>query len=342
MPSSANDVLLVSARQLADAAAWEELIALLAPVARGGATAGELAVLYGEALTRTRREVEAYAWLRELTASPSGARDDPLHRRAVNVLGVTCFRLGRLGEAREAFDLAFGLATAASDALVAERASNNLSIIATLQDEPQEALACYRKLLPMYQRRGHQQGLAETYHNMAISFRDLGLLGIAEEYELRAIEYATQGRAPRLTVMAQIGRAEIALRRGDQPLAAATARHAIRDLAALRDPLNEGDAWRLLGVAMCRLNVIEESREAFANALSLARTHEHVFNEAEALRDRVDLWLRIGQREPALRDATAALDIFARLHARREVDALTARIRLISLRETATQVPGME
>jgi tetratricopeptide (TPR) repeat protein len=318
------DLRLDAAHQLAASARWDELIGLLAPHVTPAS--GELAVLYGEALTRARREREAYQWLRQVQARLAHVPDRGLYRRAVNVLGVVSFRLGALSEANEAFGRALELANEAEDFLLLARASNNLGMIANLQGEYEEALGHYRGALPTYQRIGQRQGLAETYHNMAVTFRDLDQLQQADEYERHTIEYAAHGTAPRLAVMGYIGRGEIALRRGDANLAAATARYALRELESLGDALNESDARRLLGCALCQVDQLGESQEMFSSALELARSHSHALNEAETLRDRVGLWIRLRRIPSAVEDAQAALTIFARLNANRETTALSARL----------------
>ena len=321
------DTLLSSARLLAEKAAWDDLIRLLEPAASRPTMSDELSVLFGEALTRARREIDAQQWLRPVVSRLAHGTDSALHRRAVNLLGVSCFRVGDLDQAAEAFTAALELATEASDSLTIARASNNLGMIANMRGHCELALSYYRRAIPTYQRNGHAQGLAETYHNIAITFRDLEQLDEADAHEQRTIAYASAGQVPRLVVMGHIGRGEIALRRGDPELAIATAQHAVRELGQLRDPLNEADAWRLLACALCQADRLDDSREAFARALSLARTHGHVFNEAETLRDRMRLWVRMLQRSSALNDGAASLALFRRLGATREVEALTRRIK---------------
>jgi tetratricopeptide (TPR) repeat protein len=244
----------------------------------------------------------------------------------VNVLGVSCFRVGDLGEAADAFDTALELATDAQDSLLVARASNNLGMIANVRGQGEVALSYYRRAIPTYQRSGRAQGLAETHHNIAVTCRDLEQLDEADVHEQRTIEYAAEGRAPRLAEMGRLGRGEIALRRGDADLAAATARHSVKEFAELHDPLNEADAWRMLGCALCQARRLIDSREAFAQALALARDHGHVLNEAETLRDRISLWIRLHAREAAVGDAASAIAIFYRLGAEREVEALTSRL----------------
>ena len=201
--------LISSARERAAAGAWADVLTLLAPHVDGIGPSGEFAVLYGEALTRLGREREAYDWLRSAEPELAANDDRAHHRRAVNLLGVASFAIGKLDEANSAFSWALDLAAQSDDVLLLARASNNLGTIANLQGQYEGALSHYRLALPSYQRIGQRRGLAETYHNMAITFRDLGEFEQADEQESRAIEYAADGIAPRVSAMGRVGRAEI-------------------------------------------------------------------------------------------------------------------------------------
>lgn len=323
MTASSSYTRLASARALADAGAWNDVLSLLAPGAEeSAARSGELVVLYGEALTRTGHEREAYELLRGAEPALSVDGDRSQHRRAVNLLGVAAFSIGELDQANRAFSLALELASQAEDLLLLARATNNLGTIANLQGRHEAALSHYRLALPTYQRLGQHRGLAESYHNMAITFRDLGELEEADEHERRAIEYAGDGVAPRVAAMGRVGRAEVALRRGDAPLAEMTARLAAEELERLGDPWNEADAYRLVGLAQGAQSRFEGALAAFERALGIARARGHALNEADTLRDRAWLYVEHGERALAVQDARDAMAIFERLGAVSERAAL--------------------
>jgi len=326
MFASLPDPLLAAARQLAAAGAWRELTVLLAPRADSDASSGEEKLLYAEALMRTGEERQALAFLRDLetTLADNGSR--ALHRRAVNMIGVAYYAVGDLDAAIAALSRTLELATQDDDLLMMAQATNNLGNISNIQGRHEDALWQFRLALPMLQRLGQATLLAQGYHNMAHIFRDLGDLDEADEHERRAIDYAHDGTAPRVVAMGRVGRAEIALRRGDAALAETTARLAVEELVPLGDPLNEGDAYRVVGASCTALQRYDDALAALSRALEIARLHGHALNEAESLRDRVDVRVRRGERDLALDDARAALAIFEKLGARTERDALQQRI----------------
>ena len=316
------DDVLERARELSRAGAWSDVVALLEPMVPFPVAAGDLRVLYAEALMRVGRERAACEWLRTIVPTLLASGDRANHRRALNLLGVGSFFLGDLDEASGALNTALDLASQEDDLLLIARTTNNLGMIANLRGAHESALGHYRLAVPAYQRLGQRRGLAESYHNIAITYRDIGELDQADEYERRAMDYAAAGVAPRVAAMGLIGRAEVALRRGDPQFARGTAQRAADELNALEDPMNEADAHRLVGTAATAMRRFTDADVAFARALSIARERGHTLVEAETLRDRARGMFARGAYADARADAGAAMTLFEKLGSTSEVEAL--------------------
>lgn len=260
---------------------------------------------------------------RLLAALPALERGDgAVFRRGLNMLGAAHFELGELAEAEAAFARALDLANAAGDALIMGRATNNLGMLANLRGDREVALTRYQLAVPAYQRIGQSAGLAETCHNMAITYRDLGKLEPADRYERRAIDYARQAGSPRLLAMAHVGRADLSLRRGEAAVAEAGARMGAAQYAAVGDQLGEADALRLAGAARTALGSLAEARHALDRAVLLAAEHESPLVEAEAREARARL-AAVERDWASLRaDAEAAIALLDGLGAVLERDAL--------------------
>ncbi len=256
-------------------------------------------------------------------ALPALASGDPGgYRRAVNMLGAAHFELGELSEAAEAFSRALELASDARDALTIGRATNNLGMIANVHGRREEALTRYQLAVPAYQRVGSAAGLAETYHNMAITYRDLEQVDLADRCERRAIEYAREAGNPRLLAIATAGRAELSLRRGEAMVAEAGARQAAAQYAAIADHLGEADALRLVGAARMELGAFEDARRVLDRAVRLAEEHGSALIEAEAREARARLAARRKDWTGFAADIDAALRLLAHLGATEAHDAL--------------------
>ena len=321
-----SDSLLAAARERAAAGAWREVVSLLSSHVTDQDGLTEEAVLYCEAILYLGEERRTLEFLRGIVPQRAVDADRRLYRRAVNMMGVASFAIGELEQAAAALQEALDMATQDEDHLLLAQATNNLGAIANLQGRHEDALWHYRLAIPTLQRIGQRSRLANVHHNIGITLRDTGALDEADEHELKAMEYATESGGLRLAAMGRAGRAEIALRRGDAAFAESTARLASEELESLGDPLNEADAHRVVGTACAAQHRNEEALAAFARALEIARAHGYTLNEAETLRDRVDVLMRTGARERAREDAGLAIGLFERLGAVSEVEGLRARL----------------
>lgn len=319
------------AQRLTAAGAWADAATLLLDHAARIGTHPEAAALLAESLVRTGRAREAREWLAGVLPAIESSDDRASLRRATVLNGAAHFMLGELDVARQGFNEALELARIDGDDALVARAMSNLGAIANIQGDRTGALALYHLAISAHQRLGSTRGLAECFHNMAITIRDLGRLQEADELEQRSAEFARDAEQPLLVSIARLGRAEVALRRGDASFAEATARRAATEFAAAGDPVREGAAQRLAGVACTLTGKHREARELLDFAVDRARQHGAVFHEAEALRSRAELHAAAGSPMSALDDARAALGLFGQLRANDERAALLRWIDGLSL-----------
>jgi tetratricopeptide (TPR) repeat protein len=309
-----ND-LLSNARAHAATGAWDVVRRLLRSDVAVTREHPELVTLRGEAELRTGNPREAQSWLSEMLPIVEKSGDRAALRRAVNQIAVANAELGALEDAERMLAWALELGRRDGDDLLVARATNNLGTIANMRGDGGEALALYQLAIPAYQRLGNLIGLAESLHNMAISLRDLGQLDSADECERRAIEFARQAGGGPLLALASVGRADLALRRGDAGMAEAAARRAAEQFAALPDQIREADALRLVAAAGVAQGKHDVATEAVERSLTLARAFGSSLIEAEALYVRATLRRRLGDEAGARADAGEAMSIHERLGA---------------------------
>lgn len=316
---SAEDPVLQQARSRAQAGAWAEVAALLAHHP-ADARRPEPLLLHAEALIRSGAPQEARERLRAVVPALERTPYRGAHRTSLNLLGAASFAVGALDEAQAAWDRALELAQQDDDALLIARATNNLGAIANLRGAAHDALYLYQLAVPAYQRLGESRGLAETYHNLAMTYREMGALTDADEHERLTIDHARAAHAPRLAVMAQVGRAEVAMRRGDLDVAAATALRAAAAAGALGDTATRTDALRCAGAACTALGRLDEARRALDEALRVGAESHFALMLAESQLASARLSLRLGDVARARQEAVAAVRGFDALGAMRGLE----------------------
>jgi len=333
-PSPVVDEVLAAARRHAAAGAWSEVRKLLSSTS-DGLTSPEVALLRAESELRTGRPREARDWLGKAIPAIERVGDRGALRKALNQLGVAEIELGALDDAERTFGRAVELARVDRDDLVVAHATNNMGAIANIRGRRDEALTLYQLAIPAYQRMGHTIGLAQTLHNMAISYRHLGHLARADEYEQRAIGYATEAANAPLLALARLERAELSLESGDAALAEVGAQRASREFAALPDAIREADALRVVGAARLALTKYVGAEEVLARALSLAHEHGSALVEAETLRVRAAVAMARGESADARAYIDVAIGTFERLGAAAQRDeALAWSLRVLAPRHT--------
>jgi tetratricopeptide (TPR) repeat protein len=293
MASHSAETLLRTARLAASRQAWGEVRTAIRDVPDATQQVPELAVLLAEAQYRTNHLAEAEDVARAVEQIPGGSVSASLRSRAANVVGAAAFTQGRLGDAIEAFERAMERGRLAGDDLVVARAMNNLGNVLGLRGDSEASLSHYRRAIPLYEHVGVVRGLAECYHNMAIVARDLGQWQEADEIERRSAEFARSAGDDRLRAMAQVGRAETLLWKGDAAAAAALASRAADTLNAADDASMEADARCLIGRAQTALGQLDAANESLMRAAQLSTAVGDALVSAEVLEARARLaWAR--------------------------------------------------
>ena len=314
------DEVLSAARRHAAAGAWDDVRQLLDMRQDAALHHPEIATLRAEAALRTGHPREARQWLAVALPVIEQSGDRAALRKAVNQLGVADIELGALDDAERVFGRALELARIDQDDLLVAHATNNMGAIANIKGQRDEALTLYQLAIPAYQRLGHVAGLAQSHHNMAISFRHLGQLERADDHGRRAIAYATECANAPLLALARLERAEVSLQSGDAALAEVGAKRAAAEFETIPDPIRHGDALRLVGAARLVLGRYVEAGEALDRALALARRHGSRLVEGEVLRVRAALCAATGRRQDAWELVAEAIGIFDHLGALAERD----------------------
>lgn len=320
--------LLQQARALAVGRKWPELVERLQALSDDELqTHVELAVLQADGL---RRVGDARGSLRVAATVEPAVRcrgDRRLLLDLINIAGMALFETGRTGEAEERFAELLERATEWADEEFAARASNNLGVLANVRGRYELALNYYQRALAAYQRLGYIRGLAQTCHNLGISYRDLGRDSEADAQFRRAIELGQTARSDDVIALAESERAMLCARSGDGDLAEAFAQRALRRQEKLGDPVGRAEALRVLAAAARARRDGSSALARLDEALHTAYSHADPLLRAEVQRDRGLLLRERGEltaAHAALRDAAEQFERLGATAQAEEMNALLA------------------
>lgn len=283
-----SDSLRNRAAALATDGEWTALRELLASQLTPVLLADpRLAYLAAEALYHTGRMAELAEYAEAYEEAARDAADLAGTMKALNLGGIAAFELGRTSDAEVRFDLLMELAEAEGDQDMLARAANNLGALANLKGRRHEAIAYYNLAIPLYAKLGQVRGLAQSHHNLGMSYRDLDLLDDSVDEYKRSVVLAYRIDYVPLVAMATTGRAESELRRGDGALARELVVRGLQMARDVGDPISEAEALRVCGLTYAKSpgGDLDKARLDLEAALELAHATGNALLEAEVERD---------------------------------------------------------
>ena len=299
-------------RELAQRRSWPEIVRELDGVGEGRlAEVPELAVHLADALWRVGQADRSVEMARLAERAVREVDGHGLLLDAVNIRGIALFEIGRVEDAGAAFAELLEMATDWEDHEFAARASNNLGVHASIQDRYDAALVHYERAMASYIRLGQVRGIAQTHYNLGINYRELGFFDKAESHYRLALSYAERSGSEDVMGLAESDRGLLRVQMGDPELGRVFAQRARERFRQLTDPVREGEALRVLGMAAAAAGAAEEAEGFLGDALEIARRHGNTLLHADVQRARGKVLAGCGDLEgarAAFEDAVAQLE----------------------------------
>src|SRR5436309_3279278 len=170
------------AQELADAGRYGELLTYLSARSQEELEQSPmLTLLCGIAHSRLGRLDLGQQWamVAQLRARMLG--DRTLEVRALNVSGAVALERGGIDEASYFFTRAQEQAMQDNDMATVGRCANNLGIIANMQGDYARAVGAYTRAIAAYEQARFYRGIAESRHNLGITYREQGRLDHARQ-----------------------------------------------------------------------------------------------------------------------------------------------------------------
>ena len=319
-PASAEVItpeLAAHAEALAQAKHWRELKHLLISVPLAELQRHpRILFLLADAYGRLGFAERALEMARQAADLFEKAGDTRSLVTARNRVGRFLFERGLLPEAERIFRIvvAEGEALALTD--VVGGALNNLGAIASVRGDRDEALRCYERALQAFTATKNEHGLAHTYHNLALAYRDAGLVQEAEALFAEVAQRASLAGDEWLATVASTARAETRLQSGGSDSGAdadAMARQALLRFDVFASTLGQAEAQKLAGMAAVSRGDLDTAVRRLTDAIRLADRHGNPLIAAEARYELGIVRMSLGQHDAARNDLGAAAAAFADL-----------------------------
>ena len=249
--------------------------------------------------------------------------------RGENVAAAGAFGLGDLAAAEDGFSRAMELARQIGDDLMLARCSNNLGNISLYLARHEAAHGFYRFARAGFERLAFDHGIAETWINAAITWRDLRRFADAAAASDRALEAAERAGSARLLGEALSSRGEAMAALGEVAVGRAQVERGLALARAEGDRLAEADALRILA-NVARAEGWDTGAERLAReGLEVATALRHPWTVAEIQRDLGELFDALGRPADAAQRFRAAETAFRQLGSTPRAEAMRERAELV-------------
>jgi tetratricopeptide (TPR) repeat protein len=254
--------------------------------------------------------------------------------RAENVAAAGAFGLGHLMAAEEEWSRARELARALRDDLMVARCSNNLGAISLYLARHDAAHGFYRLARAGFERLGFAHGVAETWINTAIAWRDLGRFEEAASAADQALGAAEHAASARLVAEALSNRGEAMAAMGDPALGRTQVERALALAREEGDRLAEPDILRILANIARAEGALADAVRIGRQALEAATALGHPWTIAEVQRDLGDALLAAGDRAAAVEAYEQAARAFDRLGSTPRAERMRQRAKASQVRSS--------
>ncbi|HEY3221063.1 MAG TPA: HD domain-containing phosphohydrolase [Gemmatimonadales bacterium] len=240
--------------------------------------------------------------------------NDILAAEALNTLGGIDLEAGPLVDARRHFLRAVQLGGASRE--LRARVEQNLGILASIQGDCEDALACYARSLEAYKTCEDEHGSAIAYHNLGMVSAQRQLLDEADRYFTQSYEIAVRVDDTYLQGLCLLNHAEVYFAREHYEEARRNAEAALGLFDKVDGGVLRAQAYRVIGMVYRETGRPALAEARLRSALELAVTAGSVLNEAAACRELAILYQAMARNQDALKLLNEAHALFGRLDAR--------------------------
>jgi len=232
--------------------------------------------------------------------------------------------LDQFARARDDYEIAIEHGQAERDVLM--KVLNNMGLCVMHLGKLDEAQGLFEKTMRFYEDEGNQWGLMRSHSKLAQCFLWQELLDKAQFHIAESLRLTQELKTKEDLSYKYRLRAELAIKREDYEAAVKDAQRAIDAARDAKDPVDEGIANRVLGVALREKQDFSGSRDHLREAIRILKPLDSKFDLALSRYERAHLFQVIDASESAIAEAKRALAIFseigAALHIERAAELL--------------------
>jgi len=232
---------------------------------------------------------------------------------ALNNLAILAIESGQLPKADELLRECLITADALCESRLIGHIYNNLGVIYCMKNEFQHALSEFLRAIPCREKSGDQKGLSETYHNISMTYKDLGNREKASEYLEKGLSIARRlnDRGQEANIL--LTRVELLILSGDDCFALSLAEEVADLQSRLQDLPGLAECHKLMGMIYRQREDWVKASTCLEKSVATFRSLGFTPGEAESLKELGMCARKRGQHDDAVACYKKSLELFISL-----------------------------
>lgn len=248
-----------------------------------------------------------------------------------NSIGYNYFGIGDMAKTKEYYDKALEIGRQCDDVQLISDVQNNLGILTNVQGKLDDAVAHYRQSRLGYEAIGDDHGLAQVYHNLAMTYMGKRDWELAGEYYQRSMELCIQIRDLYLISVIYANKAQFALHLHAPYVAKSYCDKAFEVFEKTGNKLGMAEAYKLYGIIYMAMQKWSSARESFQQGLVLCEESNNQLTKAEIYYELGALSNKEDERQEALSHMQEAVEIYETLGVEREAKKIRNEMQAIAI-----------
>ncbi len=246
-----------------------------------------------------------------------------------NSIGYNYFGTGDMVKTEEYYDKALEIGQQSDDVQLISDVQNNMGILANIKGKLDDAIVHYRQSRLGYEAIGDDHGLAQVYHNLAMTYvgkRDWELAG---EYYQKSMELCVEIRDLYLMSVIYANKAQFALHLHAPYVAKSYCDKAFEVFEKTGNKLGMAEAYKLYGIIYLHMQKWGFARESFQQGLELCEECDNQLTKAEIFYELGALSNKEEETKEALLHMREAVDIYETLGVEKEAQKIKNEMQAI-------------
>jgi tetratricopeptide (TPR) repeat protein len=254
--------------------------------------------------------------------------------RAYNNMGLIFFQKGDIEQAQHYFASTIQSVDCELAQIDEAHALTNMGIIANIQGNHEEAMQNYDQALQIYEEKSNnQQQKAQLYHNLGMTWSDIGEMDKAMDEFKNCLKIATEIQDKQLRALTYLNMGKTLTRQNDTAQAKRYTEKALKIFKRMDDLLNLAETYQVLGLIFAAQPEFVEAMKYFNNCIRINQELGYQEGLAEAYYSFGKVCQEADEFKQAHENYQKALEVYSNLNIGSKIQEIRSLIEALNAKQ---------